>query len=85
MPCAPIPKPPLPSLPAGISLTPPIPQPPALTVPNACCLLPALPITTPPIPLPSIVVNPAFIAGLRAALSAAHDYFDSLPLTCPRS
>jgi hypothetical protein len=85
LPCVSIPRPPLPQLPAGINLSASIPKPPQLTVPNACCLLPVLPITTPPIPLPPLLVNPAFIAGARAALKAAQDYFDGLPLVCPRS
>lgn len=84
MPCVSAPKPPIPSLPGGIKLEVPIPSVPNASVPNVCCTLPGLPSISIPTPLPPLLVNPAFVATLRAALSAAHDFFDQLPLTCPR-
>lgn len=85
MPCVPVPKPPLPSIPKGLSLSAPLPSPPQLTVKAPCCILPAL--TTPPIPaiLPPLAVNPGLVTTIREALKAIEDYFDQIPLDCPRS
>lgn len=84
-PCVPIPTLPHPSLPSGISLAPPLPSLPAESLPNVCCLLPALASPKTPIPLPPLVVNPAFIVALREGLAAIEAYFDAIPLDCPRS
>lgn len=84
MPCLPIPKPPIPSLPAGLNFTVPLPIPPIPNVPNPCCLLPNAPVLKIPNPLGPLIVNPGVVNAIRAALEAAEAYFDSIPLDCPR-
>lgn len=83
----PIPKPPLPNVPTGLSLAPLIPQPPIPDLNGAipCCVLP--PITIPPIPNPlgALVLTSPVLQALRAAVLAAENYFDSIPLDCPRA
>ena len=88
MPCIPIPKAPLPSLPPGLTLSVPLPKPPlpsASAIQTPCCLLP--PFTPPNIPvsIPIGILGPGISTALRQALAAIEAYTDALPLTCPRS
>lgn len=82
MACIPVPIPSIPSLPAGLSVTPP-----TIVVPNVpglCCKLPRIPL--PPIPIDLSVVltaEPALVIALRAALAAATAYIQQLPFPCP--
>lgn len=84
MPCIPIPKLALPSVPTGINLSPTLPtfNPPG--IPNFCCLTPPRIPPFPPLPLPPLVVNPAFVATIEAAIEAAESYIASLEPECPR-
>lgn len=89
MPCVAAPTPPLPSLPAGLSLAPTLPTP---SVPTAaspaqlpCCTLPKVPPFTLPSPVGPLVMNPAFVGALRAATQAVEQFLDALPLACPRT
>jgi hypothetical protein len=85
MPCRPVPPPPMPTPPAGLTLAAPIPKPPAVDVPNPCCQLPTLPSIKIPVALPPLTVNPTFVSVLRRALAEAADFLDAQPLSCPRS
>lgn len=85
MPCIPSPKLPIPSLPAGISISVPLPPLPSISLDGACCILPTLQTPKIPIPLPPLVVNPALVATLRAGLAAIEAYEAAIPLDCPRS
>jgi hypothetical protein len=38
-----------------------------------------------PLPLPPLAVNPGVVAAIREALSLVEQFYDSIPLTCPRS
>lgn len=83
MACVPIPEIPQPVLPAGFSLTPPAPFP----LPYAagiCCQTINFTTGAPPLPLPPLIVNPAFIIALTHAISVAQAYIDALPVTCPK-
>ncbi len=85
MPCIPLPKDSLPSLPDGITIVPPVPLPPSGTIipEGACCKLPAL--TIPKVPLPPL--PPALLQGLMATLNEivdqVLDYLDHIPVDCP--
>lgn len=85
MPCIPIPKPGLPSIPDGLTLSVPQPTLPAETIPGACCILPPTPLPALPPLIPAIVLNAGVMAGIKDGLALVEDYFDSLPLDCPRS
>jgi hypothetical protein len=85
MPCIPIPKPPIPSVPLGLSISAPLPSPPQVTVQAPCCLLPPFTSPTIPISLGPLAVNPAIVAAIRVALQALEEWSDLIPLTCPRS
>lgn len=82
MPCIPLPKAPVPSLPLPFSVKPPVPPIPKLDA-NLCCKLPPLPIPTPPIKIPSAVMT-GVLPLLQSALAAVNAYLDKLPLKCPR-
>ncbi len=85
MPCIPIPKPPLPSIPGGFTLSVPLPTIPSVTLNAPCCVLPSL--TTPqiPLPLPPLAVNPAVVTLIRSATALVEAWWDSIPMDCPRS
>lgn len=85
MPCIPIPKPALPAVPAGLSLSASLPPVVIPAVESPCCILPSLPSLTIPLALPPLVANAAFIAALRAGLEAVEAWYDALPLDCPRA
>lgn len=85
MPCVPLPRLPLPTLPEGISISVPLPPFPAISIDSPCCLLPPLQTPKIPIPLPPLVVNPALVATIRAGLAAIEAYEAMIPLDCPRS
>lgn len=86
MPCVPIPKPPMPSLPAGLTLAAPLPPPPNLSgVLAPCCTLPTFKAPAIPTPPGPLVMNIAFVSVLRDALAAVEAFFDQIPNTCPRS
>ncbi len=82
MPCLTIPVPTLPTLPSPLSLSPP-PLPPIPNLPNICCKLPPLPISIPPIRIPSLILNPAIIATLNGYIAAAQAYLVAMPIACP--
>lgn len=85
MPCIPLPKLPLPTIPAGLTITAPFPAIPEQTLQAPCCLLPPIKIPGIPNPLGPLVVNPAFVEVIRAGLAAIEAYDDLIPLDCPRS
>jgi hypothetical protein len=83
MPCTPLPTLALPTLPAPLTLTPPAP--PSIDFdPSLCCKLLPFPVTTPPVPLPVGVLNPAVVAVLTQQMAAAQSFLDSLSFSCPR-
>ncbi len=78
-----IPVPPIP-LPPGFSVAPPsLPPIPDIDLQN-CCKNIAFSLPPIPLPLPPLVVNPAFIAALTNAMAIVQAYLDSLPLFCPK-
>lgn len=84
MACVKLPTPPIPELPAPLSLKAPIPKPPPIPgLPNFCCKLPPVKIPIPPIPIPALVLNPAVIALLNQHIKTVLSYINSLPLNCP--
>lgn len=82
MACIALPAVAIPTLPAPLTLTAPVPS---LTIPDVslCCKLPPLPISIPPIPIPSAILNPAVIAALNAFVKQMTSYINALPLSCP--
>lgn len=83
MACIPLPAVTPPVLPAPFSIAPPAP--PAISVAlTACCKLSVIPPLTIPIPIPPLVLNPAVIATINAALQTVDAYLDALALPCPR-
>lgn len=83
MACVPIPVIQQPPLPAGFGFSPPDPFP--LPYPNdICCQTIPFPAVAPPLPLPSFILNLAFIAAVTAGIGVAQAYMDSIPLTCPK-
>lgn len=85
-PCIPLPKDPIPKPPDGLTLTAPVMVPPIPEVPGIpCCKLPILPPIPIPTVLPSLTVNPAFLAVLHKGLDAIDAWEASIPLNCPRS
>lgn len=85
MPCIPIPKPPFPAIPDGLTFSAPIPPIPTVTIPNVCCTLPEIPKPTIPIPVGILTLNPATVAAIRAFIDVVENYDVNLPLDCPRS
>lgn len=85
MPCTPSPT--LPDLlpPGGLNVSAPIPAIPEPTVPDACCKIPKLPPIPIPALLPSVSINPAFMALLHKGLDAIDAWEASLIPACPRS
>lgn len=83
MACVAIPPIPLPPIPFPLSLTPP--DLPPLPFPlGICCQVVQFTLVPPPIPLPPFILNPAFVAGLTAAIKSVQAYIDAIPLTCPK-
>ena len=85
MPCIPLPKAPIPTVPSPFTLTAPLPAIPSVTVKAPCCL--PYSITTPPFggPLPLASLTPALPAALTKALAVIEAYNDLIPIRCPRS
>jgi hypothetical protein len=83
VPCIPIPKLPIPTLPDGITLALPLPSI-HVTIPGFCCLLPGgIPIDIAPV-LPPLTLTSALLLDLEAGLAAVEAWIASLPLDCPR-
>ena len=87
MPCIPLPTVTLPSLPAGLSLSPP-PLPVLPTLPQPpCCTIPPVPFSIPQVSL-TLPVNPVIMVTLAAALDEVRElalsYLRSIPLPCDR-
>jgi hypothetical protein len=82
MACIDLPVPTLPTLPAPLTIALALPT---LDLPDLtyCCKMPPLPVSIPPIPIPSLVLNPAFIATLNAFIQQMNTYLNSIPLNCP--
>lgn len=83
MACIPLPPIPFPVLPSGFSVSPPA-LPPVPVSGAVCCKQIAFSAVSPPLPLPPLVVNPAFIAALTAAMKVVQTYIDAIPLECPK-
>lgn len=83
MACVDLPLPTLPTLPVpltlGVSLS--------LSLPplglDFCCKILALPSVSIPIPLPTLVLNPAFIATLNGFIASMNSYHDAITFSCP--
>jgi hypothetical protein len=84
MPCIPVPSLPVPNLPNGINLSPPTPSVSTPGISSPCCLLPPLQSVKPPIQLPPIVANPAFVGVIRGSLAIVAAYKLATPTKCPR-
>lgn len=86
MACIPLPKLDLPTLPAPLSLTPPAPPTVSIdaNLPFCCKVASLAGSFSIPIPIPPLVLNPAVIAIINAALGAVDAYLDALPLSCPK-
>jgi len=82
MSCVPIPDVPLPTLPVPLTIAPTFPT--ESFDPELCCKILAFPLTTPPIPLPSGVFNPALCALIANTLKTVQDYLDRIPHDCPK-
>lgn len=83
IPCLPIPIPQLPALPLPFSFA--LPGLPGLAIKaNVCCLSINLGNLIPPIPLPPLIVNPAFVATIRKAINVVQVWIDQFQLPCPR-
>ena len=81
MPCIVLPLPQLPTLPSPLSISLGFPF--ALPDFSFCCKLPPLPISIPPLPIPSLILNPGVIATLNGFITAANAYLNALPISCP--
>lgn len=84
MPCTPVPKPALPTPPAGLTISAPLPAPDVPNVNLPCCTLPKLPPIKIPNALGPMVIPAAWIATLRQGLEQLDQYLDAIPLDCPR-
>lgn len=81
MSCLGLPPPAVPTLPGGLTLGAALPS--FTFDPALCCKILPFPVSTPPLPLPPLVFNPAAIAAINAALASFASYFDALSLSCP--
>lgn len=81
MPCLELPIPTLPTLGGGFTLGAAIPS--FSFDAQLCCKILPFPIVTPPIPLGSLVFNPAVIATLNAAIATFNSYHDAAIFGCP--
>lgn len=81
MACVPIPSVPIPQLPPGVSIGVPIPS--VEFDVTICCKLLSFSQVAPPLSL-NVPLNPAIQAVITSTLQALQNYFDSLPLDCPR-
>lgn len=82
MPCTPGLAAPIPELPAPLSLALPTIELPTFEL-GICCKLPPIPNPLPPIPLPTLVLNPAIVAALNAYIAQALSYIRLRPFECP--
>lgn len=82
MACVPIPDIPVPTLPAGISLTPTLPS--FDFDENLCCKILQLELKPPPIPIPPLLLNPGVNAAIASTVKGVQDYIDRLPHDCPK-
>lgn len=81
MACIDLPLPTLPTLTLGLTLGIAIPQ---FTFDlELCCKILPFPLVTPPIPLPTLVFNPAVIATINTYIAAINAYHDALTFDCP--
>ena len=82
MACIPIPDVPVPTLPAGISITPTLPSQDFDAA--LCCKVLQIEIKPPPIPIPPLLLNPAVNAVIATTIKGVQDYIDALPHDCPK-
>jgi len=82
MACIPIPDVPLPTLPDGITIAPTLPS--QDFDPALCCKVLNLPVSTPPIGIPPVLLNPGVNAILKNAIKGVQSYIDQLPHDCPK-
>lgn len=84
MPCIAVPVPTIPTIPAPFTLG--ATQPPTVTFdPAACCQLLPAPISSPPVPLPPQILNPAFIAAINQATQQVTAALRAIAFNCPRN
>jgi|GEM_PF-4964738 len=84
MSCIKVPIPSVPELPAPLTLRPPTPPiPPIPGLPNFCCKLPPVPNPLPPIPIPTVILQPEIIAIMNGYIDQVLGYLAALPLECP--
>lgn len=83
MSCIDVPVPTLPSLPPGVSVSFAVPGFSTSVDLSFCCKAPPLPISIPPVPILSTVLNPALIATLNGYIAAVNAYLNSIPINCP--
>ncbi len=81
--CLTNPIPTLPTLPAPLTLSLNTPQLPTIGDLEFCCKLFTISIKTPPLPIPSTVLNPGVIAAMNGYITALNTYLKAIPLKCP--
>ncbi len=83
MACVPIPDVPAPpALPGGLTIAPTFPS--QSFDPELCCKILNIPLTTPPVGLPALILNPAVSTAIANAIKAVQDFIDQLPHDCPK-
>lgn len=84
MPCTPGIRIPKPTLAPPLSFTPPDPGTIGIDANlKFCCQLPPVSLHTPPIPLPTAVLNPALVEGWNAFIDQVIALLNSFPFECP--
>lgn len=84
MACDPLDLPPIPGLPAPLTIAPPtLPAIPEGDL-KFCCKILELPVAPELPPLPTGVLNAGVVEVLKQSIAAVQTYLDALPLDCPR-